>query len=527
MTANASREPSTAVLSDIAPDSGRKLTSTEKWRFGVGFVLFSLIWMVAGTSGSAVLLPQRFTELNIGVPEVILGTMNSVGCVFALFSNVIFGALSDITRSRFGKRTPWIVTGGLITAAGYVLAFSSAQLVGIVAGWCIVQVGVNMMIAPAVAVLSDRIPENVRGTFSAFYGGAQIVGSSAGTFLGSKFIENMGTGFAIGAALFAVTGIVTVLIWPRERSSAASVASVESSDATAKLDVKQLLRSFIPPTKNCRDFYLALMGRLLLILGWNMISGYQLYILQKYCGLSVKDSAATISTMSVISMVVLIVTSMVSGPLSDRLQRRKVIVAIGSVIIAIGVAIPCFMPNALGMMLFAGIGGAGYGIYIAVDQALNVDVLPSQEEAGKDLGILNLANTVGQVLAPVVVGAIVLATGSYAAVPDRCGRGAAGCGVHHTDSQGEVAAVTAVAEATRNVLAIAAHVISTLRSVSAINVVRSAGPGAMPNVATMPVSFSASTVCGSRVTVPPMAIVGFPCDCASFAMPLGTLPYGV
>ena len=420
MTANASREPSTAVLSDIAPDSGRKLTSTEKWRFGVGFVLFSLIWMVAGTSGSAVLLPQRFTELNIGMPEVILGTMNSVGCVFALFSNVIFSALSDITRSRFGKRTPWIVAGGLITAAGYMLAFSSAQLVGIVDGWCIVQVGVNMMIAPAVAVLSDRIPENVRGTFSAFYGGAQIVGSSAGTFLGSKFIENMGTGFAIGAVLFAVTGIVTVLIWPRECSSAASSASAassgESSSAAAKLDVKQLLCSFIPPTKNCRDFYLALMGRLLLILGWSMISGYQLYILQKYCGLSVKDSAATISTMSVISMIVLIVTSMVSGPLSDRLQRRKIIVAVGSVIIALGVTIPWFMPNALGMMLFAGIGGAGYGIYIAVDQALNVDVLPSQEEAGKDLGILNLANTVGQVLAPVVVGAIVLATGGYAAL---------------------------------------------------------------------------------------------------------------
>ena len=105
-----------------------------------------------------------------------------------------------------------------------------------------------MMIAPAVAVLSDRIPENVRGTFSAFYGGAQIVGSSAGTFLGSKFIENMGTGFAIGAALFAVTGIVTVLIWPRERSSAASVASVESSDATASSTSSSCcVRSFLLP----------------------------------------------------------------------------------------------------------------------------------------------------------------------------------------------------------------------------------------------------------------------------------------
>ena len=79
----------------------------------------------------------------------------------------------------------------------------------------------------------------------------------------------------------------------------------------------------------------------------------------------------------------------------------------------------------------------------------------------------------------------------------------------------------------RNVLAIAAQVISTLRSVPAISVARSAGPGAMPNVATMPALFSASMVRESRVTVPPMAIVGVPCDCASFAMPLGALPYGV
>ena len=62
--------------------------------------------MTAGTSGSQVLLPQRFTELGIGVPEVILGTMNSVGCVFALIANIVFGAMSDITRSRFGKTHP-------------------------------------------------------------------------------------------------------------------------------------------------------------------------------------------------------------------------------------------------------------------------------------------------------------------------------------------------------------------------------------------------------------------------------------
>lgn len=406
---------SAGTPSDLAPDTGRRLSTGEKIRFGFGFALFSLLWMTAGTSGSGVLLPQRFDELNIGTPEVILGAMNSVGCVFALIANIVFGALSDITRSRFGKRTPWIVAGGLITAAGYVLAFSSATLVGIVAGWSIVQIGVNMMIAPAVAVLSDRIPENVRGTFSSFYGGAMIVGQSAGTFLGSKFIDAMGVGFVIGAVLFGITGILTVIVWPAERSSKVGSA-LDGTRQNVRLSPSAIAKSFIPPTRNCRDFYLALAGRLLLIFGWSMVSGYQLYILKKFCGLGKEAAASTLATMSVISMIVLIVCSIVSGPISDKLHRRKIIVAVGSVIIAVGLAIPYVMPTATGMMLFAGIGGVGYGIYIAVDQALNVDVLPNADEAGKDLGILNLANTVGQVLAPVATGAVVVATGSYALI---------------------------------------------------------------------------------------------------------------
>lgn len=260
-----------------------------------------------------------------------------------------------------------------------------------------------------------RIPENVRGTFSSFYGGAMIVGQSAGTFLGSKFIDAMGVGFVIGAVLFGITGILTVIVWPAERSSKVGSA-LDDTRQNVRLSPAAIAKSFIPPTRNCRDFYFALAGRLLLIFGWSMVSGYQLYILKKFCGLGKEAAASTLATMSVISMIVLIVCSIVSGPISDKLHRRKIIVAVGSVIIAVGLAVPYVMPTATGMMLFAGIGGVGYGIYIAVDQALNVDVLPNADEAGKDLGILNLANTVGQVLAPVATGAVVVATGSYALV---------------------------------------------------------------------------------------------------------------
>ena len=407
--------PSAALSPDVmAPDTGRPLTRAEKIRFGIGFCLFSVLWMTAGTSGSQVLLPQRFTNLGIGVPEAILGTMNSVGCVFALVANVIFGALSDMSHSRLGKRTPWVVAGGIVTALGYLYTSHAATVTAIVAGWCLVQVGVNMMIAPAVAVLSDRIPESARGTFSAFYGGGSIVGQSLGTLIGARFIDHMQVGFIVGICLFAVTGILTVIIWPRERSAASSPAAAapRSKGSDREQGLWHRLRvSFTPPTKGSRDFYLALGGRLFMMVGSSMVATYQLYILQKYCGLSLEASASTISTMSVISMVVTFFASVVSGPISDRLRRRKVIVVVSSCILALGIALPWMFPTAVGMMCYAGIAGLGNGIYTSVDQALNVDVLPNKNEAGKDLGILNLANTLGQVIAPVLVSVLVIHAG--------------------------------------------------------------------------------------------------------------------
>lgn len=191
--------------------------------------------------------------------------------------------------------------------------------------------------------------------------------------------------------IFLFSGILTVLIWPRERSAANTVVERTWADVG---------RSFVPPTRNARDFYLALLGRFTFVIGCFMISGYQLYILQKYCHLSDSAAASTLQVMALISVVTTILAAVVSGPLSDFLQRRKIIVAVSCVVIAVGMVFPFFMPNPTGMFIYAALAGIGNGCYMSVDQALNVDVLPNAEEAGKDLGILNLANTIGQVLAP-------------------------------------------------------------------------------------------------------------------------------
>jgi MFS family permease len=147
-----------------------------------------------------------------------------------------------------------------------------------------------------------------------------------------------------------------------------------------------------------------------------MITAYQLYIVQNYVGQSTIDSAKTIATMSVITLVVGLVAALGSGPLSDLIGRRKLPVIVASLLFAVGIAMPWIFPTAMGMYLYAGIAGLGFGVYSSVDQALNVDVLPDQEQAGKDLGILNLATTLGQTAGPIITSSIVVATGSYAIV---------------------------------------------------------------------------------------------------------------
>lgn len=73
----------------------------------------------------------------------------------------------------------------------------------------------------------------------------------------------------------------------------------------------------------------------------------------------------------------------------------------------IGVAIPALDPAPWTMFVYAGLSGAAMGMYNSVDQALNVTVLPNPNSAAKDLGIVNLANSLGQVFGPIVASMII------------------------------------------------------------------------------------------------------------------------
>ncbi|MFT9281898.1 MFS transporter [Bifidobacterium fermentum] len=143
------------------------LSTREFWRYLIGFFVFNTLIYAGFTMVTGVLMPQKLKDLGIADYSSALGTINAVGAVLSMFINVLLGALSDRTRTRFGRRTPWIVVGALFTGLGFFLISLPATWAGVGIAYCTSLVGLNMMVAPITAVLSDRIPESRRATISA------------------------------------------------------------------------------------------------------------------------------------------------------------------------------------------------------------------------------------------------------------------------------------------------------------------------------------------------------------------------
>ena len=129
------------------------------------------------------------------------------------------------------------------------------------------------------------------------------------------------------------------------------------------------------------------------------------------------NDVALIPVLGLISLASIVISISVAGPLSDKVGRRKPFVIVASVVMGIAFFVPVFMPSVTGMIIFTVLVGLGFGSYQAVDSALMSELLPSKDSYAKDLGVLNIAATLPQTIAPVLGGVVVLSLGYVALFP--------------------------------------------------------------------------------------------------------------
>lgn len=392
----------TAAGNDDPPAPIKGLRRLMAWIVPANLGIF-LVWGAV----PGILLPQQIAVLFGDENKVATYTVvATIGALAAMLAQPIAGQISDRTRSRFGRRAPWILLGALAGGLALVgLAFASS-IVGLVIAWTLVQVFFNFAQGPLSAVLPDRVPLKRRGTFAALSGIGLMVGALGGSIVASFFFHSI----TLGYVLFAVVAIVLLSLFIAFNPDYSSTALPKEP-----FSFGDFLRTFwVNPIKH-PDFFWAFVGRLLLYTGYFAVTGFQLYLLTDYFHVAAPESV--IPLLGLLSLVGIIISTVVSGPLSDRVGRRKPFVFASAAVVALGFVLPWVWQDLTAWMIMTFVAGLGFGMFQAVDTALMSEVLPSAKSFAKDLGIVNIAATLPQTLAPGVAGAIVLAFGYQALFP--------------------------------------------------------------------------------------------------------------
>jgi MFS family permease len=377
------------------------------WRFiAIYAVAYATLWLALLTP-AIISLALRVRQLAPGNAAQPISWVLMTGALVALVSNPVFGALSDRTRSRFGRRRPWLV-GGVLCGCASLAVIGLAPTINIVLlGWCLAQLSYNAVLAALVAIIPDRIPPAQRGTVVGILGVCMPIGQITGTYLVQELSFNM-TWVLVVPGLIGIAGVLLLAaVLPEEPRLPLPAVSPHAARPGA-LEVS--------PPRNHRDFSLAWLSRVLFTTGSCFLQAYQPFFLIEKLGFDPADVPRLIFRSTLVAAVMVVSWSLIAGRLSDRMGLRKPFVMAGSVIQGLGLWVIAAAGSYTMLLLGVALAGMGHGVYEGVDLALVTDVLPDRDKhAAKDLGILNIANTLPQVIAPLSAPAILaVSRGDYA-----------------------------------------------------------------------------------------------------------------
>lgn len=349
-----------------------------------------------------VLLGLHAQQLDASQKNAILSLVTGVGAAVSLVANPLFGALSDRSTSKFGRRIPWVFFGTLGGALA-LLFMSSAQTVSmLVLGWALMQAAGNAALAAIFAAIPDKVPVEQRGMVGGLVALGQTCGSLIGAVIGMYAAQDLVFGYAIVAVAVALCSIPYVMMRQDVPLPKGALPALKAGE---------FLKSFwINPVKH-KDFGWAWLTRFMLYLGCQLCLVYLLFFLQDQLGHP--DPAQGVLVLTAIYAFCVIFSSVISGKISDRDGKRKKFVIISSVIVALAAGVLAFASNFTTAVIAAVLLGIGFGAYLAVDFALLTQVLPHADSRGKDLGMINIANSLPQVVAPLVAWLSVTWFGGY------------------------------------------------------------------------------------------------------------------
>src|SRR4051794_4506625 len=374
---------------------------------------FIALYAVSYTGGSLLFLAPLLVSLAPKVDALggldaaprDLALITSTGALLSIVANPVFGRLSDRTTSRLGMRRPWMVLGVVVGTAGTLLIATASDIRTVLIGWCVCQVAFNATLAAQAAVLPDQVPVRQRGAVSGLLGLSVPVASVVGTYLVQAFHRS---DLLMFSAPCLLGGAAVVLFASRLQDR-----RLRPQDKPP-WSLRELVGTFVVAPRRHSDFAWAFVSRFLLVMAYAFLVTYQTYYLLSRAGSDTAEVPHQVYLGTLAQSAALVAISPVAGRLSDRLGRRKVFVVVAALVYGAALFVIALAGSFGGYLLGMAIGGVGFAMYMAVDLALVVDVLPDSGTSAKDLGVLNIAGALPFAVAPSLAPALLaIGNGSY------------------------------------------------------------------------------------------------------------------
>ena len=337
-----------------------------------------------------------------------LGLVTGLGAFAALVVNPLAGHYSDRWVSA-DNRTVTILIGLVTGGVAHVVLGLQHSLVWIAVWWMLCQATINIAYSPMSAIVVDHVDRRSWGLVWGLISVAQAVGLILGLAAVVEVFPSVTAGMtaiSIGYVVCLIP-LVLVLYWlPRVSYASSSAGSSAGSGpgGAGRPGIRALLSAG-------QGFGLVWVGKFLIILAETVALLYLYYYLQDVVHYTNPGQGQLILVLT--ATLAVIVATVAVGRAADRSGGYRRYAMLSSVVMAATGFVLAGVAVWAVVIVCAFALGAGYGAFQSVSQALSMVVLPDPANAGRDLGIINIAAAIPQVIGAPIAGLVVAAVGGY------------------------------------------------------------------------------------------------------------------
>jgi MFS family permease len=337
----------------------------------------SFLW----NSLNPLVMPYLVARLEPDLKNTLLGLVTMAGLVVATIVQPLAGGLSDRSRSRFGRRRPYIVAGTLLNLVFLAMIALAGNYWFLFAAYCLLQTSSNVAHGPYQGFIPDLVPDDKKGIASGIKNLLELIALVLGSALIGALLGANQVTAALAIIAAVLVGAMLLTVWlVQERPAADAEPGAASVPQLSLSGVVGALRSHTV-------FAWYVLSRFLVLAGLAAVRTFAQNYIQDV--LKAENPAALAGQLMTILGLCVLVVVLPAGYLADRIGRKRLNV-LSAMLGAAGSALMIGAGSFGDLVLYGAVVGVAVGVFLSANWALAMDLIPAGE-AALFLGLTNLA----------------------------------------------------------------------------------------------------------------------------------------